>query len=328
MSIEAVSWALRQTAGSPGTKTLLIALANYADAKGRAWPSQRHLAKILECSVRTIRTQLDRLEDSGFVERESRWRQDGGRHSDVFTLALNVMTSPKGNFNSVDILDTEPDFFDPDELWGGAEKTEQNQIPAKSAGGSKPQKSAYRQNLPPPPAKSAGAPRHRLPVPLKEDTVVIDTSLRSVSIVASSEITLAMMAVWDADLDLAFDWFWHNFPKTRRRDKIKCKTKFARIVSGKHKTLNADASQFVVGAVHYREGIKPKFARMPITWINNGNFLSEENYGIDIGTTKPVTTEHDQRGAVHRALADELEDERTASSGDYATEARRRSSGS
>ena len=89
MSIQAVSWAIKQKTGSPTAKVLLICLANYADEDGLCWPSQATIANETELSERAAREWLKTLEENGFIERTRRHRADGTRASDLIRLCLN-----------------------------------------------------------------------------------------------------------------------------------------------------------------------------------------------------------------------------------------------
>ncbi len=88
MSVEAIAWASKQRAGSPGAKLVLIALANYANDRNECWPSQATLAEWTEMSDRTIRTHLASLESMGMIHREAR-PMAGSFTSDLITLNLN-----------------------------------------------------------------------------------------------------------------------------------------------------------------------------------------------------------------------------------------------
>ena len=88
MSIASLSWAKKQVTGSPTLKAVLSAVADYADERGIAWPSQEQLAKDTEMSTRTILRALATLEENGFLARKRRNRSDGTRASDIIYLNL------------------------------------------------------------------------------------------------------------------------------------------------------------------------------------------------------------------------------------------------
>ena len=90
MSVEAITWALRQRAGDPRAKIILLCLANYADEHGRCWPSQATLADQTEQSPDTVRRRLVDLEARGLIRREERRRPDGTQQSDLFVLLMNL----------------------------------------------------------------------------------------------------------------------------------------------------------------------------------------------------------------------------------------------
>lgn len=76
--IEAV-WDVR--VGSPTDKLVLLALADYANDRGRCWPSVPALMQRTELSDRAVRTAIKRLSAAGHVEVIHRQR-----HSSIFTL--------------------------------------------------------------------------------------------------------------------------------------------------------------------------------------------------------------------------------------------------
>lgn len=98
MSVEAMNWALKQETGQPGTKLLLLVLANYADADGVSWYSQKRLSSITEQTKKTVSRNLKRLEDLDLLKREKRAREDGSRSSDICRLMMDeggdTMTPP------------------------------------------------------------------------------------------------------------------------------------------------------------------------------------------------------------------------------------------
>lgn len=98
MSWEASGWAKRCRVGSPAIKALLLCLADYADENHQCYPGQERLAWETEQSTRTVRRQLDQLVNLGAITRSRRFRADGSRTSDCYTLAVGTsvgdMTAP------------------------------------------------------------------------------------------------------------------------------------------------------------------------------------------------------------------------------------------
>ncbi len=89
MSIAAIAWAKKQRCGSGTAKAVLVAVADYADEHGRAWPSQRTIAEETEFTDKTVRTALQDLETKGLISREERRRPDGSRAPDMVVLNLS-----------------------------------------------------------------------------------------------------------------------------------------------------------------------------------------------------------------------------------------------
>lgn len=71
---------------SAPAKAVILALACYADPKGRAFPSQATLAFDTGLCERTVRTALASLESLGWIVRERRNKRDGSRSSDLITI--------------------------------------------------------------------------------------------------------------------------------------------------------------------------------------------------------------------------------------------------
>lgn len=87
MSFAALAWAAKQKTGGLATKSVLLALANYADEHGCAYPSTAAIAAFGEMDHKTATTALDRLVEAGLIadtgEREGRTKQ-----VKVYRLAL------------------------------------------------------------------------------------------------------------------------------------------------------------------------------------------------------------------------------------------------
>ena len=91
----APNWANSQRVGDVGTKATLMLLAAYADEHFSCYPGQERIADETEQSIRTVRRQLDLLEELGLIAREARYvfSESSGkrvRTSDRFLLRLDV----------------------------------------------------------------------------------------------------------------------------------------------------------------------------------------------------------------------------------------------
>ena len=62
-----MAWASKINTKSPVSKLILMMIANYANEKGEAYPSQDHLAKICQCSKRSIVRHIQELEKQKFI---------------------------------------------------------------------------------------------------------------------------------------------------------------------------------------------------------------------------------------------------------------------
>lgn len=125
MSIEALKWAFEQEDVAPGPRFVLVALANRADEEGIAFPSIKWIKKKTGLPERNIRMYIDGLCEIGKLMKTERRRDDGGRSSNEYRLAI---------------------------LQPGLALTP----PAATAGGGAATAGAPRQQLPHPPAATAG----------------------------------------------------------------------------------------------------------------------------------------------------------------------------
>ena len=96
MSFVAYNWAKVQKIRNQAQKSVLLALADFADKDGFAWPAQETLAERTGLSSRTVRSALKALEAGGFIAREKRNRRfDRGRSSDLILMGIAVETENK-----------------------------------------------------------------------------------------------------------------------------------------------------------------------------------------------------------------------------------------
>ena len=95
MSIGALNWAFDCELPNAGMKLTLLALANYANEDGTAYPSQKALAVKTSMTDRSVRTQLAALENLGLITRDARKRANGFFTSDFFQL--NIGATPKNS---------------------------------------------------------------------------------------------------------------------------------------------------------------------------------------------------------------------------------------
>jgi hypothetical protein len=68
MSIEALSWGMKQDISTPTTKLVLIVLCNYANADNICYPSEKHLGMIVGVSERSVRRCIKNLKELGLIK--------------------------------------------------------------------------------------------------------------------------------------------------------------------------------------------------------------------------------------------------------------------
>ncbi len=67
-------------------RTVYLYLRDRADAEGKCWPGVKRIAADLRLSRRTVQRALAELESMGRVKRDERYRENGGRSSNLYTL--------------------------------------------------------------------------------------------------------------------------------------------------------------------------------------------------------------------------------------------------
>ena len=88
MSLDALSWAFNLDLPNPGVKLTLLALANFANEHGEAYPSQQAISIKTCLSERAIRRHLVTLEQLGIISRVARKRANGSYTSDRFKIYI------------------------------------------------------------------------------------------------------------------------------------------------------------------------------------------------------------------------------------------------
>lgn len=92
MSIEAIKYAFEKYVPRATDKLVLIALANYANAEGLAYPSHQRLMLVTSLNRKTIMASLLRLEQMGLLIDTG---QRKGRTGRVVVYHMPEVNSPK-----------------------------------------------------------------------------------------------------------------------------------------------------------------------------------------------------------------------------------------
>ncbi len=69
-------------------KAVYMYLRDRADRDGRCYPAIGTIAKELKFSRSTVKRAIADLEKTGHLQKEQRWRENGGRSSLLYTLKL------------------------------------------------------------------------------------------------------------------------------------------------------------------------------------------------------------------------------------------------
>jgi|TARA_R110002050_G_scaffold220720_1_gene356540 hypothetical protein len=106
MSFQAMAWAVKQDTKSPVSKLVLLMIANYADEKGEAYPSQDHLAKLCQCTRVSVNKHVKDLERSKYLS--IRKTKNGMFGYNTYTLNLGLVNNiDKGLVNNINLVSKE-----------------------------------------------------------------------------------------------------------------------------------------------------------------------------------------------------------------------------
>ena len=67
-------------------RAVYMYLADRADKEGKCYPAIGTIAKELKLSRSTVKRAIADLEESGYLRKEQRWRENGGKSSNMFYL--------------------------------------------------------------------------------------------------------------------------------------------------------------------------------------------------------------------------------------------------
>ena len=94
MSISAIAWTWQQKGLTPAERLTLLALADYTNRDGVAWPSNKSIAAQTELHPMTVRRARQALVAKGLIRVEARQRSDGSDSSNIYTIGEDSVTLP------------------------------------------------------------------------------------------------------------------------------------------------------------------------------------------------------------------------------------------
>lgn len=198
MCNQVLTWARKVTVGGQTRKAVFLLLADFADDKGRAWPSQETIAQTLEMSERTVRTAIKDLVDAGLLTRKARWRPDGTRGTDILRFDMDAV-----NRQELPVMAEQPA--------NGAETTGKSRqinrqmapgLPAADAGeaSQEPPQGNHHQKLSE--ADASGVPAVAAPPSLSlRDRLWMDGVAALISLGAPDKLSRQMVGRWLRDQD-------------------------------------------------------------------------------------------------------------------------------
>jgi hypothetical protein len=91
MSFQASKWVADQKTGNPSAKSVLYALANYADFNGQVFASQQRLAEDTEQSIDSVQRRLKELAARGLIYRTPQRRLEKGAGAGAWTVSFTIL---------------------------------------------------------------------------------------------------------------------------------------------------------------------------------------------------------------------------------------------
>lgn len=68
-------------------RSVYMYLTDRANKDGKCWPAIKTIAKELNLSCSTVKRALDELCRAGLLTKETRWRENGGRTSNLYRIS-------------------------------------------------------------------------------------------------------------------------------------------------------------------------------------------------------------------------------------------------
>ena len=68
-------------------RAVYMYLKDRADKDGKCWPALKTIAKEMNLSSSTVKRALNELCQAGLLVKETRWRENGGRTSNLYRLS-------------------------------------------------------------------------------------------------------------------------------------------------------------------------------------------------------------------------------------------------
>ena len=123
MSIQALSWSIKQKTKNTTSKLVLLILANYANEKHESYPSEKHLGELVGVSERTIRRCLKQLTELGLITVMQRagtsnlYKVNLGTDTSVLPVRTPMTSNTKENTKEIDISSVDKYDSDFTDFW-------------------------------------------------------------------------------------------------------------------------------------------------------------------------------------------------------------------
>lgn len=76
-------------------KLIYIYLGKFANINQQCFPSVKKLSEMANICISKVKSTINELKEKGMINKENRWRKDGGKNSNLYTLLYNI----KGKLN-------------------------------------------------------------------------------------------------------------------------------------------------------------------------------------------------------------------------------------
>lgn len=91
-------------------RLIYIYLGKFANAKQECFPSVKKLASLANIGISKVKSTLNELKEKGMIDKKNRWRKNGGKNSNLYTLLYNFKKKLK--LNKCDSIEVNKDMDD------------------------------------------------------------------------------------------------------------------------------------------------------------------------------------------------------------------------
>lgn len=251
---------------------VLCGLSTYADRDRVCWPRVATLAQRLGVEVRSVQRQLAALERFGYIEKQCRYRTDGGQAANRYRVKFDADLAPEHNRLQPETNSTAEG--------GDADRHPVDEAdPAASPGGDAQRRGGVTPTVTPKIERSLSLESESMNGEKGTETKEQEGARESRLVVPHGDNPVSLDA---------FSHFWAMYPKGRKGSPAACEKKFRTAVG---KTKRRDPAPILAGLERYAAACAEcaradgtptyKFVAGPMVWLNKRMWESEDQPQVD-----------------------------------------------